>query len=192
MKIIVYAIAGLAFFVLGSGVSTAADFDKEFLNKPWGAPLSEFPELVNVGGSGKIGYFINPKQAYMIFGTQLSELVYGFYEEKFFAVYAHLDAIDTYSSIKHQIQQKLGLPKLSMESRGELTVYSWKTGDTRIKMKASGALGAMKISFYYLPIAKLANAELQKELDDEPPEPRFPLSSTRQKEAVELLDLFNY
>jgi hypothetical protein len=191
MKIFVCAIAGLAFFTLGSGISPAADIDQEFLHKPWGALLSEFPGVVNVGGSGKIGYYIHPKQSYMIFGTQLSELVYGFYDEKFFAVYAHLDAIDTYSSIKRQIQQKLGVPKISMESRGELTAYSWKTGGTRIKMKIYGAVGAMKISFYYLPIAKLANAEMQKELDDEPPEPLFPLSITRQKEAVELLELFN-
>jgi hypothetical protein len=191
MKISVSAMAGLVFLALGSLVP-AADIDKELLNKPWGAPLSEFPGVVNVGGSGRIGYFINPNQAYLIFGTQLSELVYGFYDQKFFAVYAHLDAIDTYSSIKHQIQQKLGVPKISMEARGELTVHSWKTGDTRIKMKTAGSAGAMKLAFYYQPLAALANAEMQKELDDEPLEPRFPLSITRQKEAVELLELFNY
>jgi hypothetical protein len=59
-------------------------------------------------------------------------------------------------------------------------------------MKYSEDSGAMKLSFYYLPIAGRVNAELQKELDAEPPEPLFPLSKTRQKEAVELLDLFNY
>ena len=192
MKIIVFAIAGMVFCGLGGGLLQAADFDKEFLNKPWGAALSEFPGVVSVGGRGKIGYYVHPKQAYMIFGTQLTELIYGFYDEKFFAAYARLEAIDTYSAIKHQIQQKLGVPRISMESRGELTEYSWKTGDTRIKMKIFGAAGAMKLSFYYLPIAKLANAEMQKEMDDEPPEPRFPLSSTRQKEAVELLELFPY
>lgn len=191
MKISVSAMAGLVFFALGSLVS-AADIDKELLNKPWGASLSEFPGVVNVGGSGRIGYYIHPNQAYLIFGTQLSELVYGFYDQKFFAVYAHLDAIDTYSSIKHQIQQKLGVPKISMEARGELTVHSWKAGDTRIKMKTSGSVGAMKLSLYYQPLAALANAEMQKDLDDEPLEPRFPLSITRQKEAVELLELFNY
>jgi hypothetical protein len=192
MKIIVYAVAGLVFFFLGGSVLPAADFDKEFLNRPWGSPISEFPEFVHVGGSGKIGHYINPKQAYMVFGTQLTELVYGFYEEKFFAVYARLEAIDAYSSIKHQIQERLGLPKLSMETRGELSVYSWKTGDTRIKMKTYGDTGAMKLSFYYLPIARLANSEIQKEMDEEPPEPRFPLSVTRQKEAVQLLELFDF
>lgn len=191
MKTWTRAILALTLSALCCAVLQAADFEKEFLNKPWGAPLSEFPGYVNVGGSGKIGYYINPKQAYMIFGTQLSDLVYGFYDEKFFAVYASLDAIDTYGSIKRQIQQRLGVPKISMESRGGLTTYSWKTGDTRIKMKHHDASGAMKLSFYHLPIASRVNAELQKEMDEEPPEPIFPLSKTHQKEAVELLDLFN-
>ena len=192
MRTVAGAILALALSALCCGALQAADFAKEFLNKPWGAPLSEFPGYANVGGSGKIAYYVNPKQAYMLFGTQLSDLVYGFYDEKFFAVYAGLEAIDTYGAIKSQIQQKLGVPKISMEARGGLTTYSWKTGDTRIKMKHYGASGAMKLSFYHLPIANQVNAELQKELDDEPPEPLFPLSRTRQKEAVELLELFSY
>jgi hypothetical protein len=192
MRTVALAILALTFSALCCGALQAADFEKEFLNKPWGAPLSEFPGYVNVGGSGKIAYYINPKQAYMISGVQLSDLVYGFYDEKFFAVYAALEAIDGYGAIKSQIQQKLGVPKISMESRGGLTTYSWKTGDTRIKMKYYGPSGAMKLSFYHLPIANRVNAEMQKDLDDEPPEPRFPLSKTRQKEAVELLELFNY
>ena len=192
MKTVAGAILALALSALCCGALQAADFAKEFLKKPWGAPLSEFPGYVNVGGSGKIAYYVNPKQAYMLFGTQLSDLVYGFYDEKFFAVYAGLEAIDSYGAIKSQVQQKLGVPRISMEARGGLTTYSWKTGDTRIKMKHYGASGAMKLSFYHLPIANQVNAELQKEMDDEPPEPLFPLSRTRQKEAVELLELFNY
>jgi len=192
MKTVAGAILALALSALCCGALQAVDFSKEFLNKPWGAPLSEFPGYANVGGGGKIAYYVNPKQAYMLFGTPLSDLVYGFYDDKFFAVYAGLEAIDTYGAIKSQIQQKLGVPKISMEARGGLTTYSWKTGDTRIKMKHYGASGAMKLSFYHLPIANQVNVELQKELDDEPPEPLFPLSRTRQKEAVELLELFSY
>ena len=176
----------------GAGAVQAADVGREFLHKPWGAPLSEFPEYVQVGGSGKIAYYIHPKQAYTIFGAQVSDLVYGFYEERFFAVYVRLEAIDTYSTIKRQIQEEFGVPKISMESRGGLTIYSWKTGDTHIKMKYAEASGTMKLSFYYLPIASQVNVELHQEMEAEPPEPHFPLSQARQKDAVELLDLFNY
>jgi len=185
-------LAVLALSVLCSSSLPAADFDKEFLRKPWGAALAEFPEHVNVGGSGKIAYYVNPKQAYTIFDAQVTNLVYGFYEEKFFAVYAGLEAIDTYSAIKQRIQQRFGIPKISMESRGALTTHSWMVGDTRIKMKYSETTRAMKLSFYYMPLTARANAEMQKEMDEEPPEPLFPLSPIRQKEAVELLELFSF
>jgi hypothetical protein len=190
MRAVARAVLAVMLFAMGCGDLPAADFEDEFLNKPWGAPLSEFQGYAHVGGSGKIAYYVNPNQAYSVFGTPLSEMVYGFYDEKFFAVYASLEAIDAYSAIKRQIQQKLGVPKISMEARGGLTTYSWKTGNTRIKLKHSDASGAMKLSFYHLPIASRVNAELQKDLDDEPPEPLFPLSKTRQKDAVELLELF--
>ncbi len=191
MRAAAYPFLILACSILCMGTVQAADLDKEFLNKPWGAPLSEFPEHVHMGGSGKIAYYVNPKQAYTLFDTQVTNLVYGFYDEKFFAVYAGLEAIDTYSTIKRGIQQRFGTPKISMESRGALTTHSWMIGDTRIKMKYSETSGAMKLSFYYMPLAGRANAEMQKEMDEEPPEPLFPLSPIRQKEAVELLELFS-
>jgi hypothetical protein len=188
--------AWILIFLAGSlwwaAALNAAGLDKEFLNKPWGAPLAEFPEHVSVGGSGKIAYYVNPKQAYTLFDIHVANLVYGFYDGKFFAVYASLDAIDTYSTIKRRIQQRFGVPKISMESRGALTTHSWVVGDTRIKMKYSETSGAMKLSFYYAPLAGRANAEMQKEMDEEPPEPLFPLSPIRQREAVELLELFSY
>lgn len=186
-----YLLAFLVWSVFGMGTLPAADLDQEFLNKRWGAPLSDFPEHVHVGGSGKIAYYVNPKQAYTLFDTQVTNLVYGFFDEKFFAVYGGIEAIDAYSTIKHGIQQRFGIPKISMESRGALTTYSWMVGETRIKMKYSEASGAMKLSLYYTPLAGRANAEMKREMDEEPPEPVFPLSPIRQKEAVELLELFS-
>lgn len=186
-----YLLAFLVWSVFGMGTLPAADLDQEFLNKRWGAPLSDFPEHVHVGGGGKIAYYVNPKQAYTLFDTQVTNLVYGFFDEKFFAVYAGIEAIDAYSTIKHGIQQRFGIPKISMESRGALTTYSWMVGETRIKMKYSEASGAMKLSLYYTPLAGRANAEMKREMDEEPPEPVFPLSPVRQKEAVELLELFS-
>jgi hypothetical protein len=186
-----YLLALLAWSVFGMGTLPAADLDQEFLSKRWGAPLSDFPQFVHVGGSGKIAYYVNPMQAYTLFDTQVTNLVYGFYDEKFFAVYAGLEAIDTYSTIKRGILHRFGIPKISMEARGALTTHSWTVGETRIKMKYYETSGAMKLSFYYTPLAGRANAEMQREVDEEPPEPVFPLSPVRQKEALELLELFS-
>ena len=109
------------------------------------------------------------------------DVVYGFYDDKFFAVYANIDGIDIFSQIKSYIQHKYGVPsKTSRETRGNLTTYLWRLNQTQIKFKHHETSGKMKISFYYLPIAKQANAEMKKNLEAEPPGPLFPLNALQQ------------
>lgn len=177
---------------LAPGMLSAAGLATDFVGTPWAAPHAQVPGLVKAGGEGKIAYYIDPKRAYRIFDTPVSELVYGFYDDRFFAVYVNVEGIDTFSEFKGRIQQRYGLPKISMEARGALTTYSWKVGDSRIKLKHAEGTGAMKLSFYHTPLADLANAEARRELGDEPPEPIFPLSKQRQKDALELLDVSNF
>jgi hypothetical protein len=192
MRVAAHALGIVACCLVCAGLAQAAGLETEFLGKAWGTPLSEFKGLAGVGGEGKVAYYVNPRQAYTVFDTPVAELVYGFYDERFFAVYVNIKGIDTFSTIKGRIQQRYGLPKISMEARGTLTTYSWKAGESRVKLKHAEASGAMKLSFYHTPIADLANAELRRELGDEPPEPIFPLSRVRQREALELLDLSNF
>jgi hypothetical protein len=45
----------------------------------------------------------------------------------------------------------------------------------RSAFKHHETTGQMKISFYYLPIAKQVNAEMKKNLEAEPPEPFIPV-----------------
>jgi len=192
MRLAAHTLVIVACCLACAASAPAAGLETEFLGKPWGTPLSQFTGLVGVGGEGKVAYYINPKQAYTIFDTPVTELVYGFYDDRFFAVYVNIEGIDTFSTIKGRIQQRYGLPKISMEARGALTTYSWKAGDSRLKLKHAETSGAMKLSFFHTPIADLANAELRRERGDEPPEPLFPLSRVRQQEALDLLDISNF
>lgn len=170
----------------------AADLEKGFMDTAWATPLSELPGLSRVGQDGKVAYYVKPDRAYRIFGTEVPEVVYGFYEEKLFAVYVDLEAIDAFSQIKRYIGQKYGLPRISRETRSDLTTYIWTVKDTRIKVKHGEAYRRMKLGFYYLPISSRLNFELKKEHEDDPPEPLFPLSERRRKEAIEHLELLNF
>jgi hypothetical protein len=171
---------------------SAADLESGFMDTAWGSAPSQLQGFTPLSASGKISYFINPKRVYRIFDTDLPDVVYGFYDNQFFAVYVNLEGIDAYSQIKHYVNQKYGLPKISYETRGDLTTYAWKIKDTRIKLKLYETSGSMKMSFYYLPLATLANRDMQKTLEDEPPAPVFPLSPQRQKEAIEHMELLNF
>lgn len=185
----------LAILIYASVIGVAAapaDLGSGFLGTPWASPPSAVKGLAKAGETGKISYYVSPQKAYKIFDAEVPEVVYGFYEDKFFAVYVNLEEIDAFTQIKRYVQQKYGLPKISRETPGDLTTYSWKTDATRIKLKHYEQTGRLKMSFYYLPITARANAEMRLEEEEGPPEPIFPLTTRRQREAIEHLELLNF
>ncbi|MEJ5360116.1 MAG: hypothetical protein WHT06_15760 [Desulfobacterales bacterium] len=172
--------AGLASAQGGTGLKIAG--------KPWGSPLSDFEGLLPVGERSRVAYFVHPGRAYRLLGVQPRELIYGFFDDRLFAVYAGLEGVDDFGTVRRELQEKLGLPRISMQARGALTVYAWKSGDTRFKLKHYEESGVLKLSLYHAELARQANEALQRDLEEEPPEPVFPLSPTRRREAVDLLE----
>ena len=187
---IIAAVLAAAFGAMSA--AHGLELEAGFLDTPWATPRSEIKGLSKVGADGKVAYYVKPDRAYRIFDTEVPEVVYGFYDEKLFAVYVNLEEIDVFSQIKRYIGQKYGLPKTSRETRGELTTYAWSVRDTRIKLKHGENYSRMKLGFYYMPLARRLNAELQKDFEDEPPGPIFPLSERRQKDAIEHFELLNF
>jgi hypothetical protein len=179
--IMVAAVLGMLFAPV-----QAAELEFGFMDTQWATPAKDLKGFTQVGGSEKIAYYVNPQRTYTFFGTAVpDDVVYGFYDDKFFAVYATIEGIDVFSQIKSYIQHKYGVPsKISRETRGDLTTYSWKLNQTQIKFKHHETSGKMKISFYYLPIANQVNAEIKQDMENEPPEPIFPLNAVRQSEAI--------
>jgi hypothetical protein len=49
----------------------------------------------------------------------------------------------------------------------------------------------MKLSFYYMPIAGRVNLEMRLE-GEELPEPIFPLTGRRQREAIQQMELLSF
>jgi len=170
--IMVAAVLGILFAPV-----QAAELESGFMGTQWSTPAKDLKGFTRVGGSEKIAYYVNAQQKYTFFGNEVpNDVVYGFYDDKFFAVYVDIMGIDVFSQIKSYIQHKYGVPsKTSRETRGDLTTYVWRINQTQIKFKHHEKSGKMKIAFYYLPIAKQVNAEMKKNLEAEPPVGGFPL-----------------
>jgi hypothetical protein len=177
MKFTVKTIMVAAALVMLFAPVQAAELESGFRDTKWASPAKDLKGFTKVGGSEKFAYYVNPQQKYTFFGNEVSDhVIYGFFDDKFFAVYANIEGIDIFSQIKSYIQHKYGIPsKTSRETRGNLTTYIWRLKQTQIKFKHHETSGKMKISFYYMPIAKQANAEMIKNLEAEPPWPDFPL-----------------
>ena len=134
----------------------AAEIDTAFLGTKWASAPAELTGFVRVGGSGKIGYYADPQRKYTFFGVEVpNQVVYGFYEDKFFAVYIDVYDISIFSRIKSYIQKQHGVPaKISREARGNLTTYIWRTRQAQIKFKHHETSGDRKIAVYYTPISR--------------------------------------
>ncbi len=161
-----------------------AEIEAGFLDLKWSTPAKDVEGLSRVGGNDKITYYVNRQRKYTFFGNEVpADVVYGFYDDKFFAVYVDIEGIDLFSQIKSYIQHKYGIPtKTSRETHSGLTTstglttYIWRLNQAQIKFKHQETSGKMKISLYYLPIAKQANAEIEKNLEAEPPESHFSIN----------------
>ena len=178
--IIVAAALGMLFVPV-----QGAELESGFMGTKWATPAEELKGFTKVGGSEKFAYYANAQRKYTFFGKEASDhVVYGFYDDKFFAVHADIEGIDIFSQIKSYIQKKYGVPsKTSRETRGGLTTFIWRLKQTQIKFKHHETSGKMKISFYYMPIAKQANAEMIKNLEAEPPGFVFPPDPFYQSES---------
>lgn len=169
----------------------ANDLGVGFLDARWGSPSAEQKGLSQVGGIGRIAFYIYPDRVYSIYGTEVPVVIYGYFDDRLFAVYVHMEGIDAFSQIRSYVQHKYGIPRITRESRGDLTTHSWKIEEIRIKLKHYQTSGRLKMSFYHLPLSGRANLEMQIE-GDEPPEPVFPLNARRQQEAIQHMELLSF
>ncbi len=102
-------IAALAAVAMLYAPAQALEIDFGFLDTKWSTPANDLKGFTRVGGKDKIAYYVSPERKFTFFGSEVpNEVVYGFYEDKFFAVYADVDGIDIFSQIKSYIQKKYG------------------------------------------------------------------------------------
>ena len=173
----------------GSGL--ALDLKDGFFDIPWGAYIGVLEGFELLERDLQVSYYVKPDRTYRIEAVEVKNVVYGFYADRFFAVYVPVVSIDVFGHLKKYIYNKYGDPRIVMEAKPQQTVYTWKHGQVRIKMKHREEEGPMKLAFYYMPLAGKAN-RAQAEAYEAPPKAPFPLNERKQREAVEHFNLLNF
>lgn len=169
----------------------ALELKDGFFDIPWGGYLSTLNGFEPLAQNSEISYYVKPDRAYRINDIEVANVVYGFYADRFFAVYISLDGIDVFGQLKKYITQKYGDPRITMETKPQQTVYTWRHEQVKIKMKLRDLEDSMKLGFYYSPLTGKAN-RAQAEAFEEPPKTRFPLDEQKRREAVEHFNLLNF
>jgi hypothetical protein len=195
MRKTIHLIFFIAFFLVNTGNSAAADLKDGFFDIAWGTNLSQLDGFRKISENLNVAYFVSDQRAYKIADIKISDVVYGSFENQFFAVYINVAAIDVFAQLKRYINHKYGLPKIKitkMQEADQQTVYQWNYEKTKIKLKIYENRDNMKMAFYYTPLSAQVNETQMEAFQETHKKPIFPLDKTKMQQAEQLRDLMQF
>jgi hypothetical protein len=195
MRTPIYLFLITAVFLMNTGDPAAADLKDGFFDITWGANLSELDGFKKISENSNVAYFVSDRRVYKIADIKISDVVYGSFENQFFAVYVNIEAIDVFAQLRRYINHKYGLPKIriaKMQEADQQTVYQWNYEKTKIKLKIYENRDNMKMAFYYTPLSAQVNETQMETFQETHKKPIFPLDKTQMQQAEQLRDLMQF
>lgn len=167
--------------------AVAFDLQQGMHGIKWGSTIAENSDLKKVHETSLAAYYAKPDTLYQIASQPVPGVFYGFYDDKFFAVFVKLRSPDQFSKLKQAFDTKYGDAKSSHSTQTKQQVYRWKDGDVKIKLKKIEATGQFKLAFYYVPLSQKLNEE---RLENIPPE-MYKLSASQEGESTKSVPLLD-
>ena len=130
----------------------------------WGTPIEDARDFQEIAREGDIIYYKRAEDFYNIAGVTLPNVIYGFYQGKFFSAYMKIDSSDDFNKIKHHLDNIYGDARAQL--RIKQTIYIWDFMDVKIKLKRYNEKPSAKLGFYYVPLSTKANEAKAKATKD--------------------------
>lgn len=182
----------IAIFILAASLclstgAAAADLEHGFMGYKWGDDVWQYDGLKELYNKGGLTFYSNPGESYTIEDKTIGNVIYGFYNDKFYAVYINIISPDTYDLILQHMKAEYGLPDAKSSSKETVFTYKWKYKNVTIKLKQDQAKGRMKVAFYHGPTATgLKQERMLQEV--ETPDSLFPVKKNREINMVPFLE----
>lgn len=173
--------------VILCSAAMAYDFHQGIHGMKWGSAVAENTGLLKVHEANLAVYYAKPDTLYEISGQPVAGVFYGFYNNKFFAVFIKMHSAAQFSRLKKAFDTQYGNAKSSFNTQSNQQVYRWKDGDVKIKLKKIEATGQFKLAFYYAPLSTQLNEE---RLENLPPE-IYNLSASQAGESIKAVPLLD-
>ncbi|GAB7080363.1 hypothetical protein [Megalodesulfovibrio paquesii] len=127
--------------------------EKGFQDIPWGADVAALSGMEKVGVKHMAEFYVNRSRSFVVDGIAVPRVVFGVTKGKVFAVYVDLPSQEAFDAIKSSLEKRYGVEKSRQD--GPTTVWLWRKGEVRIKLKLEGNLAeGRKLALYYEPLAK--------------------------------------
>ena len=150
----------IPFIVILYFVSTVvhgAEIWEEFSGIRWGTPLAALQGLQENRTDDYVQYFVRPEEQYSIDDLVLGGVIYGFYQEKFYAAFINLTSRSQFDQTMKLLQLKYGKPRANL--RLTQTTYIWDYQQLKIKLKHDKKNESFKLGFYHTPLSEALNQQ---------------------------------
>ena len=135
----------------------SADLTEGLSGMKWGINIAETKNLIRVGSNANVEYYIDPEVVHTIGDISINQVIYGFYDRRFFAAYANLENLEAFYRMKEELQGRYGVPKTVYGENGRPSIYRWKSGKVKIKLKVDSSGRKIKAAFYFIPLSDQVN-----------------------------------
>ena len=160
MKKIVMAICLLSitliFIPIVAGSSMADDFQTGFGGIGWATALDQVRDCEDVESREGIQYCLRREQAHILLGEPVPAVLYGFYNDAFFAVFVKIEDDDAYGITKTRLMDRLGTPETSLDKEGVTSTLRWTEGKVRVVLSNDRSKEGFRLAYYYVPVADKA------------------------------------
>lgn len=173
-------------FLFTSLPAFGGDLRQGFLGTRWRSDISELKGFSKISERGFVDYYRNPNKVYTLNEIHIPDVIYGFYENRFFAVYINIDSPDAFGRIRDYMISRYGTPKQSITMKNKLRVYSWNHKIVKMKLKVNEKVGDMKLAFYYLPLSRKVNIAQQEVFLEKTPR-WFPIERDKTPDYIPIL-----
>ena len=136
-------------------IAMAEDVMQGFSGILWGTPIEDVRDFQEIAQEGDIRYYKRAEDFYNISGVTLPNVIYGFYQGKFFSTYMKVTSADHFDKIKRHLDNIYGDARSQL--RVKQTIYIWDYLDVKIKLKQVLNQPIAKLGFYYVPLSTKAN-----------------------------------
>jgi hypothetical protein len=176
------------FFIIFWVSTTYADQFKDGIHgMRWGSAITQHDHLTKVRDADLIAYYVNSNMLYQAANQAVPGVVYGFYQRELFAAYIKLQSPAQFQYTIQHFTAKLGEPKVTFLNSQRQSIYRWKDGDIKIKLKMNESIPDIKMGIYYMPLSDKVNQEqLEK-----PPDAVFDSSPSPGRQKVQTAPLIS-
>lgn len=140
----------------------AADIHEGFSGIRWGTALSAVAGLEQISREGDLSYHQRPREVYRMPNVYAGPVIYGFFQDRFFAVYFNLPEGEAFEQARKSLTGQYGEPRAQL--RMDRTILIWQSGEITLKLKRYEKTGRAKLAYYYRPLSQRLN---QRRLDQD-------------------------